>query len=179
MNSIKIVSKKNVFDGGRFEVKKVELEIKNVKKTHYDVERKPVVCVFPLTNSYEIYLISQYRYFFEKNILECVAGFINENETSLRAAKRELKEEAGLLASHWELIAKTEIAASVVKGKLYLFLAKDLEEVKQDLRDGEVIKVVKMPLEEAVKKVMSGEINFIETVSGILILDRLRREKKI
>jgi len=179
MNSIKIVSKKNVFDGGRFKVKKVELEIKNVKKTHFDVERKPVVCVFPLTDSYEIYLISQYRYFFEKNILECVAGFIDENETSLKAAKRELKEEAGLLASQWELIGKQDLAASVVKGTLFLFLAKDLEEAAQDLKTGEVIKVVKMPLEEAVKKVMSGEINSVETVSGILILDRLRREKKL
>src|SRR6185437_7183126 len=110
------------------------------------------------TDKKEMYLISQYRYTLKSNSLEAVAGFIDEGETPLQAAKRELKEETGMTASSWEEIGKLEIAGSVVRGQTYLFLARDLEIGEAEPEEDEDITLLKMPIKEAVTKVFGGEI---------------------
>ena len=116
---------------------------------------------------------------FKKRILEAVSGHIDENETSIAAAKRELKEEIGMSASQWEEIARIQTAASVIKATSHLFLVHDLEFGKPDPEAGEDIVLVKLPLKEAVAKVMSGEINNAATMIGILLLDKLKTEGKL
>jgi len=180
MSDITILSEKIKFKAELFTVTETVLRLKNGKKTiHHNVERHTTVNIFPLTSSYEIYLVSQYRPLLKKTTLEAVAGFIEEKETSLAAAKRELKEEAGLRAFHWEEIARIEAAASVVKASTHLFLAKGFEEGEQEQDEDEDITLVKIPLEEAVQKVITGEINAAGSMIGIMLLDRLRKEKKI
>lgn len=180
MDDIKIISQKSIFKTERFEIKKTEIEpAKGKKKNKYDVFRRPTVLIFPLTDSYEIYLISQYRYLYKKNIIDAIAGFIEEGENALVAAKRELKEETGLTAMQWEEIARIEMSASVIKATSHLFLAKGLEKGEAAPEEGEKMNLVKMPLEEAVRRIILGEINMSATMIGILLLDRLKREKKL
>lgn len=180
MSQWKIISQKSVFKAKLFNVKEVVLKNeKGIEKTHHFVQRDTVVSVFPLTNSYEIYLISEYRYMLGKTILEAVAGHVGEKEGIIAAAKRELKEEAGISALQLEEIARIEMSGSIFKNKTHLFLAKGLEFGETDLDEGEEISVVKMPLSQAVEKVMSGEINHATSMTGILMLDKLRKEKKL
>lgn len=180
MSQWNIVSQKPIFKAKFFDVKEVELQNdKGEKKIHHLAERVSVACVFPLTDSDEIYLISQYRYMFKKRVLEAVAGYVEEKETPFACAKRELKEEAGITAIQWEEMKRIEMAASVFKGKVHLFLAQELSLGEPKREDGEDINLVKISLEEAVKKVMLGEISHSATMIGILLLDKLKREKKI
>ena len=88
-------------------------------------------------------------------------------------------EEAGLQASQWEEISRYRLAASVIKGTTSLFLARDLEFSKQNLMDDEKIKVVKLSLKDAVSKVLTGEISDSATMVGILMVEKLKRQKKI
>ena len=115
----------------------------------------------------------------KKTIIEAVAGHMEKKETTIAAAKRELKEEAGIEAQQLEEIARIEMSGSVFKSKVHLFLAKGLEIGDNKPDDDEEISVIKMPLALAVEKVMSGEINHASSVIGILMLDNLRREKKL
>ena len=180
MDKWRIISQKSILKARFFEVKEQEVLLPNNKKHVYEiVERRPTVNIFPLTDRYELYLISQYRYMFKRRILEAVAGHVDKSETSLVAAKRELKEEIGMSAYQWEEIARIEKSASVIKETSHIFLARDLEvgEPKPDV--GEDIILVKLPLKEAVAKVVSGEINHATTMIGIFILDNLRRAKRI
>ena len=180
MNQWKVVSQKNILKAELFNVKEIELENGlGERKIHHEAERTPVVSIFPLTDSYEIYLVSQYRYMVNKTVLEAVAGYIKKNETALAAARRELKEETGIEAQQLEEMARIQMAGSVFKGTVNLFLAKGLEIGDNDLDDDEEIEVVKMPLKIAVEKVMTGEINHSASMIGILMLDKLRREKKL
>lgn len=180
MNELKIISQKSVFQAELFDVREIKLINSNGKaRTHHIAKRDSTISVFPLTNNNEIYLVSQYRYILGRESLESVAGFIDKKETSLSAAKRELKEETGITATQWEEIAKIEIAASVFKGAAHLFLAKGLEIGFPSSVEGEDIKLVKISLKQALAKVMSGEINVSATIVGILMLDELRRKKKI
>lgn len=180
MSQWKIISRKTIFKGELFKVKEIVFKNKKgEKKIHHIAQRDTIVSVFPLTDEYEIYLLSQYRYMAGRKILEAVAGHVDKKETTIAAARRELKEEAGISAAQLEEIARIESSASVFDSKSHLFLAKGLEIEKSNPEDDEEIELVKMPLKEAVEKVMSGEINHATSMIGILILDKLRSEKKL
>lgn len=178
MSDERILSQKTILKEKLFDVKETKFESEKRKRyKQYDIERKPTVSIFPLTEDYEIYLISQYRYLYKKSISEAVAGFIDEGETALAAAKRELKEETGITASQWEQLTKVEMATSVVKGTNFLFLAKDFA-FENSVKEEEIT-MVKLSLDEALEKVMNGEIFMSATIIGVLLLDRLRKEGKL
>lgn len=175
------VTSKSIFKAKLFEVVEEEITYPTGKKViHHTAQRKPVVVMFPVTDKDEIVLVSEYRYMLGKTVVAAAAGFMDkEGESPLQAAKRELKEELGVTAFQWEQLATVELASSVFKGQAHLFLARDLAFGEQDLEEDEQITVAKMPLEEAVQKVMSGEITNSASIIGILMVDRLRREKKL
>ncbi len=180
MNEGKVISQKKVYKAKLFEVREEELILPNGKKRLYSiVERQPVVVIFPLDHSLKLYLISQYRYLFKKKILEAVAGHMDKNEIPLEAAKRELKEETGITAFQWEEIARVESSASVIRSKLHLFIARDLEKGQASPSESEQIELVKLSINDAVKKVLIGEINNASTMIGILLLDKMRKEKTL
>ncbi|MBI2032590.1 MAG: NUDIX hydrolase [Candidatus Levybacteria bacterium] len=180
MSKWKVVGKKRVFKAPLFEVYSSKIKFESGKEEEYlDVYRKPTVIIFPLTPKNEIYLISQKRYLHARFILEAPAGYIDENESSLSAAKRELKEETGLVASHWEQIAKVESSANVIKATANLFLATDLEEDDATPEELENIEVFKIPIKTAVEKIFTGEIFTGSTIQGILMIDKLIRDRKL
>lgn len=171
--SIKALSEKSVFQAELFTVKEVEIEANKKKLTQHDVIRNPVVTVFAITDNNEIYLISQYRRLLNKTTLEAVAGFIDEGEEPLEAAKRELKEEIGITAADWKKLNVLNTAASVIKGEAHLFLARGLKIGNPELEDDEDITPVLIPFKEAVEKVLKGEIDIATTIAGILMIDKL------
>lgn len=180
MSRWKFVSQKTILRAKLFDVKQINFETKTgKKKVHHIAERAPIALIFPLTDLYEIYLVSEYRYMLNKAVLQAVAGHVERKETAIAAAKRELKEETGISAMQLEEIARIEMSGSVFRSKAHLFLAKGLEMGDNKLDDDEEISVVKMPLEMAVEKVMTGEINHAASMIGILMLDKLKRDKKL
>jgi len=180
MSQWKIISQKPIFKAKLFDVKEIVFRNKSgLEKIHHIVQRDTVVTIFPLTDQYEVYLVSQYRYMLEKTVLEAPSGYVEKKETTIAAAKRELKEETGISAQQLEELARVDLASSIFKGKVHLFLAKGLEIGDDDLEEGEEISVVKMPLTVAVEKVIMGEINHAASMAGILLLDKLRMQKKL
>lgn len=178
-NSI-VTSSKKVFTSTLFSVDQYTIGYPNGKKVVHDVvERKPTVSVFPITEKYELYLVSQFRYTLGRQSLEAMAGFIDQGESTLQAAKRELIEETGIRAAQWEELARIELGASVIRAKSTMFLAKDLELGESSPEEDEDIQLIKIPLDEAVAKVMNSEIRTSASMIGILMLDKLRREKKL
>lgn len=178
-NKIKIISKKPIFQAKLFTVLEVEFELKKKKFVQHDVVRNPVVTVFALTDNNEIYLISQYRRLLGRTTLEAVAGFIDEGETPLEAAKRELKEEIGITAGNWKELKVVNTGASVTKGRAYLFLARGLIIGNPQPEDDEEITPVLIPFEKAVEKAINGEIDIATTIAGILLIDKLMQQKKL
>ncbi len=180
MKNIKIVSSKRILKGRLLEVFETHLVLSSGgKRVHHIATRPPIVSVFPITEGYDIFLVSQYRYLLDKTTLEAMAGFIEPNESPLQAAKRELKEETGLVAKKWEKFVTAELAGSVFKGQAHLFFAKDLKEGEALPEESENIQLVRMSLDEAVKRVLRGEINHAASMIGILFLDRLKRNNKL
>lgn len=176
----KILSSKEILKTYSFVVKEQILELPSGKKiTRHTAESLSSVLIFPITPTYEVYLIDQYRFTLGENVLGAIAGTMDKKETILATAKRELEEEAGILARQWEMLAKIELSRAGTRTKAYLFLAKELEMTKAKLEEDEDITLVKMSLQEAVEKVMNGEIYHSPSMTGILMLSELKRRKQL
>src|SRR5918997_1509708 len=63
---------------------------------------RPGVSVLALDEEGFVHLTSEYRYAVERESIEVVSGGVDDGETPLDAAKRELREELGLLALEWD-----------------------------------------------------------------------------
>src|SRR5690348_13464057 len=108
---MRVISQKTVFQAKLFHVEELTFEENGKTSFHHNVIRHSTVSVFPLTDSYEIYLISQYRSLYASILYEATAGFVNDKEDPLSAAKRELKEETGIIAKRWIKLADVHTAA--------------------------------------------------------------------
>ena len=133
-----------------------------------------MVLILPINDKDEIYLELQYRDAFDKTLLEIVAGNIEHDADPLESAKRELLEETGLKADNWRKLATLELSVNM-NSPLHIFLATGLTEEKAQLNDDEVIEIVKMPFDEAVKKAVSGEFISAGQVAALLLYNSLRK----
>lgn len=175
----KIISQRTILKDKYIEVIENTIDFNGITKKHTDYYRKPSVSIFPLSESYEVYLIRQYRYLYEKKIVEAVAGMIDEGEDVIEAAQRELKEEAGIVAGEIKKIHSIYVAGSFAKIKQHIVIARSLKFEKAIPEDTEEIELIKVSLEEAVEMVLKSEIITASSIIGILLLDKMRQEGKI
>jgi ADP-ribose pyrophosphatase len=172
-----VLSRKTVFTSKKFNV--IQHVIKRNGKTFTKeiIERRSVIVVIPYTDK-EIYIQSQYRDALEKVTLEVVQGTIEEGDDPEETAKRELREEAGLVAKTWKKLAVWDVNA-MMNMKMYVFAATDLEEKEQKLEFDEDIEIMKMPLGKVLEKIENGEMTIGSHIAAILLFDRLKKEGKL
>lgn len=175
---MKILSTKTLFASKYFKINQRVIERNGKTFTKDFIERNPVVMIIPYTSDYDIYIEEQFRDALGKVCLELVAGNIEEGDDPLESAKRELKEEAGLIAKKWSKVCEWNLSVNM-KAPIHLFAVTDLEEGEQQLDDDEEITIKKMPLESIVKKIENGEITTPSHIAGLLLFDRLLKEGKI
>jgi 8-oxo-dGTP pyrophosphatase MutT (NUDIX family) len=130
--------------------------------------------VVAIDKSNYIYLIKEYRYGISDYSYEIPTGAIDEGETELEAAKRELFEESGVKAEKWTSMGYTVPITAIMKARNYMFLAEDLEIGTMTNPENDVIEVVKMPFNEALQMVMEGKIWHATSALAIIKVARLK-----
>ncbi|MBI5228914.1 NUDIX hydrolase [Candidatus Micrarchaeota archaeon] len=135
---------------------------------HAIVEVKPGVSVLPLDGEGFVYLTKEFHYGVNRESLEVVSGGIEEKETPIEAAKRELLEELGIAAETWTDLGQVDPFTTIVVSPTKLFLARKLSFTKARQEGSETIKASRMKFEEALRKVMASEIT--HSSSCVLIL---------
>lgn len=144
---------------------------------HSVIEMINGVSVLSLDDDGFVYLTKQFRYCLEQESIEVVSGAIDKNEKPLQTAKRELKEELGIVADEWINLGLINPFPSVVKSSAALFLARKLS-FKESNQDGtENIDLIKIKFEDALDMVMKSKITHGQ--SCILILKAARYLQKI
>ncbi|MCS7015207.1 MAG: NUDIX hydrolase [Gemmatales bacterium] len=131
--------------------------------------------MLPVLPDGRIVLVWNYRYPIAQRLLELPAGTLDPNETPESCAARELEEEIGYRAGRLTKLAEFYPSPGVLSECMHLFLAEDLQPTQQKLDPGEDIETEFMPVEEAIAKVLRGEIRDGKTMVGLLLYDRLRR----
>lgn len=138
------------------------------------VRMTPGVTVLPVDDEGRVYLVRQFRYALGAESLEAPAGGVEDGEEPLAAAQRELREEAGIEAETWEPLGTVHIDTSIVHCPDHLFVARGLAFTRPDRDETEAIRLVRMPLGEAVEAVVGGEIVQASSCVPILRAARLQ-----
>ena len=117
-------------------------------------------------------MVYQYRHSVGKRLWELPAGLLDvRGEDELTGAQRELQEEAGLSAQTWSVLTDLVTSPGFCEEAVRVFLASDLSEVPRMDATGDEeadMEVAWVALEDAVNKVLRGEIVNSIACSGIL-----------
>ena len=127
--------------------------------------------IIPLDENNNTWLIGQYRYVPDCYSWEIPMGGGPLNIDPLESAKRELKEETGLIASDWQELMKLHTSNSVTDERGLVYVARNLTQGETEFEETEDLLIQKLPLDEAVERVLSGEITDAISVASLLRLN--------
>jgi ADP-ribose pyrophosphatase len=122
-----------------------------------------------------ILLERQYRHAAQSMMWELPAGRIDDGETALTAAKRELLEETGYSARQWKRILHFYVSPGFLDETMTIYLAQDLQAGEAQPEPDEIIATRFFTLSEAKRMVLNGRIRDGKTISGILWLAQMPR----
>jgi 8-oxo-dGTP pyrophosphatase MutT (NUDIX family) len=173
----KTLASRLVYENAWVRVREDRIERGNGREGIYGVvEIRPSVGVLALSARDELLLVGQWRYPHGKYSWEIPRGGSHEGETDMRlTAARELREETGIAARHWEPLGEVDVCNGVTNDTQHLFVATGLEAVGAVPDPEEEIMTRWLPFSEAVEWTLAGRITECCSVAAILKLDALRR----
>ncbi len=128
------------FNGKMIRLYVDEVELPNGHKSVREVVRHPgASAALVLDGKSFIALERQYRYPVDEILWEIPAGKLDKSETPLECAKRELREETGLMAERWEELGYIYTTPGFSDEKIYLFFANDLKKGDLNLDEDEFV----------------------------------------
>jgi 8-oxo-dGTP pyrophosphatase MutT (NUDIX family) len=136
--------------------------------------KNQAIGVIPIDHDQNIYLVGQFRYAIDEYSWEIPEGGGLLGTDVLEAAKRELKEETGLIANKWTKMARIHTSNSATNEEGFLYIAEDLTQMEAEPEDTEELQVKKVSLKDAVEMVMRSEITDSLSVCAILMAARLK-----
>jgi 8-oxo-dGTP pyrophosphatase MutT (NUDIX family) len=141
-------------------------------KVHF---KNNAIGIVALDDSGNTWLVGQHRYTLNEYSWEIPEGGCPLGTSPLDSAKRELQEETGIIATHWQQIMRFHTSNSVTDEEGFIFLAEGLTFGENALEETEADLVVKkLPFSEALRMAMNGEITDSLSVAGILKVARLK-----
>ncbi|MCP9235461.1 NUDIX hydrolase [Lewinella sp. JB7] len=126
--------------------------------------------IVPVDDHGNTYLVGQYRYALGTYSWEIPEGGCPVGTDPLATAKRELKEETGLVAEEWTQVMEFHLSNSVTDEWGVAYLARGLTQQDSEPEDTEQLKLRKLPLSEAIAMTLDGRI---KDALSILALQRV------
>ena len=141
----------------------------------YAITIRDASAVVALDEEVNVILKREYRYCYDRELLEIPAGTFNDGESDpLLVAQRELLEETGYVSDQWEYLGPTVESSAKMTNFMHIFLARNCRKVAgQQLDETEELTVELVPLERAVDMVMTNEICCNSSAHGILRAARM------
>jgi len=128
-----------------------------------------------MLNESKVLLLRQYRHALKGYIWEIPAGTLDPQESVINCAKRELIEETGYSADHWQKLGEITPVPGYSDERIHIFLASGLQPSRQHLDKDEIINVHEIEYHEALEMIKRGKIQDAKSITGLfLAFDRLR-----
>ena len=163
------VSSELMFDGKVVKLYKDEAKLEDGSIVSRELIKHPGgVCVVPLDDEGYVYMVRQFRYPFQTQLIEIPAGKLEYGEDHRQCGLRELKEEAGAECESFTYLGKLYPTVAYDSEVIHMYLARGLSFGEQKLDDDEFLDVFKVKFEQAVEMVMNGEILDSKTQLAIL-----------
>jgi ADP-ribose pyrophosphatase len=123
--------------------------------------------VVALDANRRVCLLKQYRHAAGQWLWELPAGKLEPGEPPLHTAQRELVEEAGVDAEHWQSLGTCVPSPGVLTEVVHLYLATGITPAQSAPEHGEVFEVHWVDLDEAYRQVLDGTIGDAKTALGV------------
>lgn len=117
---------------------------------------------------HRVCLLRQYRHVAGGRLWELPAGKLDPHEAPLDTARRELREETGLLAKRWRALGRVHSSPGVFSEMIHLFLATGLSAGPSARQADEYIEVQWVDLRRALAWAAEGTITDAKTIAGLL-----------
>jgi len=123
--------------------------------------------IVPLFDNRDTVLVRQWRHAWDESSWEVPAGTFDGDEDPLDCARRELAEEAGLIAARYTSLGVVH-GAAFITGRAHLFLAEGLTESARRPESYEQdMEVLRLPFAGALEAALDGTINHAGSIAAL------------
>ena len=137
--------------------------------------------ILPILKNNNVLLVVEPRVFTKNTVeISMPGGYIDRDETSLEAAKRELEEETGLVSSNIELVSEyySDLGNSDHISSVYIaFDCEPKGKIKYD--SDEFISCIEITIDELIEVIDTGIIKNSATIIASLKLKEILKNKKV
>lgn len=141
--------------------------------------KNKAIGILPLSDDGYTWLVGQWRYPLNAYSWEIPEGGGPLGEDPLDTAKRELKEETGIVADHFEELMQLHLSNSATDEHAFVFLARGLHFEEAEPEETEDLQVKKVHINDAFQMVLNGEITDGISVAALFKVKYLIDQKKI
>jgi ADP-ribose pyrophosphatase len=170
----KILESDVLFRGKVFDVRvdKIKYDSGNIGVREIAVHPGGAVVV-PVKDDGRLIMVNQYRYPFEKFMLEFPAGKLDTDEDPEICALRELQEETGYKAGNLQKLGAISTTPGFCTEVLHLYMATGLTPGEYNREEGEYGMEVKEYLfKEVEEKILKGEIIDSKSICGLYMTSK-------
>jgi ADP-ribose pyrophosphatase len=137
------------------------------------VEHPGAVAIVAVDRDGMVTLVQQRREAVRAVLVELPAGTLEQGETPLECAQRELAEETGLTGGTWREAAAFYTTPGFCRERMHLFFAHDLERGSASPANDEELEVIRWNVGELESRL--GELEDAKTLAGVLLYLHDRR----
>ena len=132
------------------------------------------VAILPFLDDGRVCLVRNNRPVVGETLLEIPAGTLEPDEPPDTAAVRELEEETGYRAAHWQKVTEFFPSPGVISERTHLYVAKELTPGSQQLEIDEDLEPVLFPWDDVLQMAFDGTIRDAKTLVAVLLWERLK-----
>ena len=136
-------------------------------KVHY---KNIAIGIIPIDDQNNTWIVGQYRYPLNEYSWEIIEGGGKIGIDPLESAKRELLEEAGIMAEKWELLTKLHTSNSVADELGLIYIARKLSFTQSIPEETEQLQLKKLPVTDLIQLAMNNKITDSLSLIGIFKL---------
>lgn len=165
----KVKKSEIIFRGQVFDLQVDELEYSSGNHGIREIAIHPGgAVVVPLKENGKIIMVRQFRYPFQKFVLELPAGKLDKGEDPQTCAVRELEEETGYQSKDVVKLGEIYTTPGFCTEVLHIYFAKNLKPGNHNREEGEYgMEIHEFTLDEIEEKIRNSEIVDAKTICGI------------
>ena len=179
-NPWKVIESKEVYENPWISV--TEFDVINPSggagiygKVHF---KNRALGIIAMDNEGQIWLVGQFRFTLDAFSWEIPEGGGPLGTDPLESAKRELREETGLIADNWEKLLEIHLSNSVSDEFGIIYLATGLRQGVSEPEETEKLHIQKISLEDAYNMVLKHQITDSMSIAAVQQLWIRKLDKK-
>ena len=160
--------KKPIYKGKIIDLSVETVTLPNGATADLEVITHPgAAAVVPMKDGRTVIMVRQYRHAVGRFIYEIPAGKLHPGEDPRACAAREVEEETGYKVGRLEPILSFLTTPGFTNEIIHIFAGTELSPGTQNLGADEVLEIIEMPLDQAIARINTGEIQDAKTIIGL------------